>query len=139
MRGLSPDVTIVSHDWAAEVVSVTDGDTLRLHLRRTVPLVPGWRQVVEDDDPDGQPVRLVILDTPERGDPGWRLARADLAAWIAARVGMLRCETYESAGWDRLLGDLYVDGRRGDTATQHMLQLGWPSYLNPSRIGRSPE
>ena len=118
-------------DWQAELVSVTDGDTLRVHLRRRVAIVNGWRMVLEDDDDeDGVPIRLVIVNTPEKRDDraAWAHAREDLLLWVEEHVHKLRVETYESGGWDRLLGDLYVAGDRGNTATQHLLRLGWPIY-----------
>lgn len=120
---------VPSLDWRCEVASVTDGDTVRLHLRRLERLVNGWRHVVESDDPRGVPVRLIILDTPERGHVDYTPAREALRQWLETRAGRLRCETWESAGWDRLLGDVYADGDRGDTATQWMLRAGWASYV----------
>lgn len=116
----------------AQFVSITDGDTLRLHLEREMPLVPGWATTLHSTHPRGVPVRLIILDTPERGQEGWHAARDDLTTWVLARQEVLRCDVYESAGWDRVLGDLYNAEDRGDTATQHMLRLGWPHYLRKS-------
>lgn len=126
---------MIAHDWSATVVKVTDGDTLRLHLSRDVPLVHGWKHTISDDMPTGQAVRLVILDTPERGHPGYLEAAADVRDWLmnvtlAGRT--LRCETYNSGGFDRILGDLYVDGDRSQSLSQHMLRLGWLPYL-PTR------
>lgn len=112
------------------VVRVTDGDTVRLLRSRPVEL-DGRHYLLADDgaaQPAGIPIRLVWVDTPERGDhPGWETARADLADWCNARAGLLRVVCYESAGWDRLLGDLIdVDGR---SASQHMMTVkGWPPY-----------
>ena len=121
------------------------GDSLRLEE---------WRlRVVRDDETeldDGLAGRLVKLNTPEKGkrlptrEDGtpalpdgragtWAEARDDLLGWCAANAGRLRCITYDVAGgFDRLLVDLYVlaaDGRSfEDSASQHMLRLGWPIY-----------
>ena len=78
--------------------------------------------------PRGVAVRLVTLDTPERGEPGGVEARTDVARWLIAHQESVRCQTYGSAGWDRLLGDLYVTTDRGDTLSQHMLLKGWSPY-----------
>lgn len=126
-----------SFDWSCSVVSVTDGDTVRLHLRREVETVNPisndftvtTRMEVRSCSPKGIPVRLVILNTPERGQPGYSDARLMLMDWLNRYVGRLRVQTYESAGWDRLLGDVYVEGERGNTATQYMLLNGWEPYV----------
>lgn len=122
-------------DWDAELVSTTDGDTFRAILRRLVrrQVAPGWWQDVQDYSaaPDGTPasvpMRLVIVDTPERGQPRFQEARADLMAWLIQNRAGLRVTTYESAGWDRLLADAWA-WDRGNTATQYMLGLGWPVH-----------
>ncbi len=133
MRAGAPGVT-VTHDWLiSQVVSVTDGDTVRLHLVREAveSLDETWEQArtTRTHHPRGVAVRLVTLDTPERGDVGYVEARTDVARWLLAHQENLRCQTYGSAGWDRLLGDVYVTTDRGDTLTQHMLRQGWDPYL----------
>lgn len=122
-------------DWNAELVSTTDGDTFRAVLRRTErrQVAPGWWQDLLDysaDDagnPDDVPLRLIIVDTPERGKPRFQEARADLMAWLVLNRAGLRVITYRSAGWDRLLVDAWA-WTRGNTASQHMLGLGWPPH-----------
>lgn len=119
-------------EWRVEsVVSVTDGDTVRLVRSKPVEL-DGRRYRLTDDEPKGVPIRLVWVDTPERGDhPGWEQARQDLREWIADHVGTrpLRVVCYESAGWDRLLGDL-LDAD-GNSASQWLMTVkGWPPYVN---------
>lgn len=111
-----------------QVVTVTDGDTVRLVRHRPFEL-DGRHYLLADADPRGVPVRLVWVDTPERGDrDGWTRARADLAGWIQARAAAsLRVVCYESAGWDRLLGDL-IDAD-GQSASQWLMTVkGWPPY-----------
>lgn len=122
-------------EWVVDrVTSVTDGDTVRL-VRSRITELDGRRYLLSDYDiVSGVPIRLVWVDTPERGHhPGWENARADLAKWIADRqlpnaMPTLRVIVYESAGWDRLLGDLLdLDG---NSASQWlMIERGWPPYV----------
>ena len=126
-------------DWQVErVVRVVDGDTVRLVRRREgdpTPLADGLAVTitVRDTEDDGKSIRLVNLDTPERGETGYLQARDDLARWLAhnADYGLdLRVITYPGGGFDRLLGDIYVEGDIGNTASQHMLRdRGWSPYV----------
>lgn len=131
-------------DWEiTQLVKVTDGDTIRAFRRRvlhdeTVRAADGlaFRQLDEiHDDPAQLPIgvalRLVILNTPERGTHGYAEARADLAGWIVTHHlhGLLCCETWPGGGFDRILADLYCPGcGRNETASQAMLRLGWDPY-----------
>jgi endonuclease YncB( thermonuclease family) len=114
-----------------KIVKVTDGDTIRAVLcsDEMVVSITKTMRVRTRDAVKGEPLRLIIVNTPERGQPGYAEATADLKAWLQEHEGRLRCTTYESAGWDRTLADLYVEGDRGNTATQHLLLLGWPAYV----------
>lgn len=115
-----------------EVASVTDGDTLRVYRSRLDQLGDDWYRITEVDpatgDPRSTPIRLVWLDTPEKKKPGWAQARADLQWWVGLRgVEQLRVICYESAGWDRILGDLIDES--GNSASQWMMrERGWPLY-----------
>lgn len=137
-------------DWnQAAVARAVDGDTVRLHRRRVTAeqvssddvgalVCSDWRvRVVEDDVlelPGGIAARLVNLDTPERGQPGYREATADLLEWCADHAGEVRCVTYDTGGgFDRLLVDLYVladlyEGQRS-SASEFMLRRGWAPYV----------
>lgn len=123
------------------VVRVTDGDTVRVLRSRTVEL-DGRRYRLADDpatEPRGVSIRLVWVDTPERGDnPGWETARADLTDWLdrAAPRG-LRVVCYASAGWDRLLGD-FLDADGGSASQWLMTQRGWPPYVADKPSGGKP-
>lgn len=122
--------------WDVEqVVKVTDGDTLRLVRSRIEHMGDRDFRIT---DVDSMPIRLVWVDTPERGDhPGWEQARQDLAEWISEHGGNLygddeehplRVVCYESAGWDRMLGDL-IDAD-GNSASQWLMTVkGWPPYV----------
>ena len=155
---LLPEESLVAQgtDWnLCELVRAVDGDTARIRRAQLT-----WRRTRDDevgdslrcerwivdvirDDveelPDGLAGRLVNLDTPERGEPGYREAAADLAAWCARAGHRLRCITYDQGGgFDRMLVDLYVIGEDGfaiaETASQWMLTqgnggAGWPPYV----------
>jgi endonuclease YncB( thermonuclease family) len=125
-------------DWRViEFVKVTDGDTVRL-VRERDERVDGEEQITRDvADPNGDgrdegvPVRLITLNTPERGQDGWAQAKADLADWITAHAHELMVTTWgETGGFDRLLGDLWVEGDRSNTASQYMLRdRGWSPWV----------
>lgn len=122
-------MTATGTEWSVEeVVRVIDGDTVRLVRQRPIEL-DGRHYLLADDEPDGVPIRLVWVDAPERGDhPGWETARADLAEWISQRLGRMRVVCYESAGWDRLLGNLL--GPDGCSASEWLMaERGWPPYV----------
>lgn len=111
-----------------------DGDTIRLIRTRIARLGDrDWR--ISDADPLGEPIRLVWVDTPEHTDPGpWAQATAEMTAWIERKLalGPLRVICYQSAGWDRVLGDLLAAD--GESCSQWLLTegnggAGWPPYI----------
>lgn len=112
------------------VVSVTDGDTVRLVRSRALEL-DGRRYRLTDLEPKGISHRLAWVDIPERGTKEWAQAKLDLRHWIDLH-GPLRAIVYGSAGWDRLLVDL-VDAD-GNSASQWLMKpiaeggAGWPHY-----------
>lgn len=110
-----------------------DGDTCDL-LRTTVQLLADNYKQIADLEPE--PVRLVWVDTPERGELGWALAKAEFTAWIERKLelGPLTVICYGSAGWDRQLGDLIAAD--GESASQWLIihgndEQGWPPYVAP--------
>jgi endonuclease YncB( thermonuclease family) len=120
-------------EWDVEaVVSVTDGDTLRLIRSRVIEL-DGRRYRLTDEGADGVPIRLVWVNTPERGKEHYKAARYDLMAWAEhLSAGPLRVVCYESAGWDRLLGDL-IDATGASASQWLMRERGWPAYEKGKR------
>lgn len=114
-----------------------DGDTVRL-IRTGVFKIGDkrWRltDVTEPGQPPGEAIRLVWLDTPESNTRvDWERATAELTAWIDRKLllGPLRVLCYDSAGWDRVLGDLIAAD--GESASMWMLAAGdegrgWPRY-----------
>lgn len=121
----------IGTDWAVQhVVRVIDGDSVRVVRRRTSPIADGLDCDVYDTDPDGVALRLITLDTPERGEPGYSEAAADVADWLHEYRDRLRVETWPGGGFDRLLADIYVHGDRSNTLSQHMLRdRDWLPYV----------
>lgn len=107
---------------------VVDGDTVHVIRSCGMQLGDDWFDVA---DIKPKPIRLVWVDTPERGKPGYREATEDLEEWIA-HAESIRVICYESAGWDRTLGDL-IDAD-GNSASQYLMTqgnngAGWPAYV----------
>lgn len=119
------------------VVSVTDGDTVRLDYSYWREQRPGMAVEVHESDPvgkdEGIPCRLVLLDTPERKDrAAWAKARLDALTWIGDHLDAgLEMEVWLDGrgGFGRPLVDIYVRGARDVTLSQHMLRLGWFPYI----------
>jgi endonuclease YncB( thermonuclease family) len=117
-------------EWTVERIGkITDGDTLRIERTRLVEL-DARRYWLTDET--AVAIRLVWVDTPERGDPQWAKAKADLTEWLSERwrhvdAGDMRVICYESAGWDRLLGDL-LDADGNSASQWLMIEKGWPPY-----------
>lgn len=108
-----------------------DGDTCDL-VRSTIQYLGDKPMYVTDIDPE--PIRLVWVDTPERGKDGWALGKAELTAWLERKleIGPLTVICYGSAGWDRQLGDLI--SYDGESASQWLMihgndGKGWPPYV----------
>jgi endonuclease YncB( thermonuclease family) len=130
-------MTYPGTEWLVDsVASVTDGDTLRVYRSRIVELGDDWFRIQDvapiTGDPKSAPIRLVWVDTPEKKDhAGWKRAKDDLATWIDERPQGLRVVCYESAGWDRILGDLL--DYDGNSASQWLMtERGWPAYKKGS-------
>jgi endonuclease YncB( thermonuclease family) len=125
---------VTATEWMiVTVVSITDGDTVRLIRERHIEL-DGRRYLLMDDydeKPHGEPIRLVWVDTPERGQDGYAQARMDVANWFAEHnsgMGSLFVYCYESAGWDRILGDV-VDVSGNSLSQWLMVEKGWAPYV----------
>lgn len=126
-------------DWKVlQVIKITDGDTVRVVRETEIGVLEGLLHKAQDANRDkhgnliGKSIRLITLDTPERGAEGYYDARQDLADWFDLHDGRIRVVTYETAGWDRILGDFYEEGNMSNTATQYMLRdKGWEPYVEP--------
>jgi endonuclease YncB( thermonuclease family) len=115
------------------IVRVIDGDSLRVVRSRLAQLGDDWFHLRDADPFDGVPVRLLWVDTPERGRPGYVEARDDLQAWIAERStsnavgGGLRLVCHYRDAFGRLLADL--QDVEGNSASQWLMaERGWPPY-----------
>lgn len=122
---------MIGASWQMTAPRAVDGDTVAGYLTQLPRSVGyGLMQVIytgDDEGPEPRPVRLIIVDTPERGQPGWREAKLFAASWLASRSALM-VDTYESGGWDRLMGDVYAADDRGDTLTQALLREGYGTY-----------
>jgi endonuclease YncB( thermonuclease family) len=118
-------------DWSIDsVVKIVDGDTLDVVLSRVVGEVDGW--TLSASGPAR--LRLIHLDTPERGEPGYAEATEDLRLWVrqfdAVNGHHLRAITSGKDVFGRYLADVYVVGRRADTASDYMVrERDWDVWL----------
>lgn len=55
-----------------------------------------------------QPIRLLGVDTPERGQDGWKEATAFTKGWLDDRAGRLRITSFKADSFGRYLGDIYT-------------------------------
>lgn len=120
---------MIGTEWTVDrIVRVIDGDSLRIARSRVVDL-DGHLYRIADAGPDGVLVRLVWVDTPERGEAGWADAGRHLREWIFDHIGThpLRVVVYGGAGWDRLLVDL-LDHTGASASQWLMTERGWPAY-----------
>lgn len=125
---------LLATDWQVDWWHDTDGDTVRVRRSRVEQVADGLMARYYDDPAqlrNGLPVRVINLDTPERGDLLWAAARADVLAWLNAAGDRLMVTTWGTqGGFDRLLGDFWVAGDRDNTLTKHMLiDLDWQPYV----------
>lgn len=118
-------------DWTLErIVSVTDGDSLRVLRRRTFFVGDGLEGAIYDAGSKGIPIRLITLDTPERGEDGWARAGDDVRWWLFNNIGRLSITTWTDGGFSRHLGDIWVTGDRSNTLSQWMLrERNWLPYV----------
>ena len=99
----------------SEVVRVVDGDTIDAVLDM------GFRTR------SAQRLRLLYIDTPERGQDGWAEATADLAAWTLANSPLM-AHVVKGDSFGRWLVDLRAE-TDGASCSQWMLEHGWPPYV----------
>jgi endonuclease YncB( thermonuclease family) len=107
------------------ITRVVDGDTVRLIRTRDLGNADGL--TITATDTTDVPVRLIHVDTPERGEVGWAEAKADLEKWVLGHEGSLTLHTAGRDRYGRLLGDLHDPD--GDTASLHLIRdKGWPTW-----------
>ena len=78
------------------VMRVVDGDTIDLVID------VGFRLYT------AQRIRLLGIDTPERGQQGWAEATAFVKNWVDTYNGKLRIETFKADSFGRWLGYVYA-------------------------------
>ena len=64
-------------DWKMYLVSVTDGDTIRARISRDFVINHDLALTMYSTNSKGTAIRLIILDTPERGQAGHKEAKED--------------------------------------------------------------
>lgn len=114
------------------VVRVVDGDTVDAHLRREVGVLDGWTLTAART----VRLRLIHLDTPERGQDGYTEATEDLAEWLVSAesfTGLRALVADRRDPFGRYLADIYEADDRSATASEFMLrhangEAGWPAY-----------
>lgn len=100
------------YDFAVKAThKVIDGDTV------DVVVDVGFRATLV------QRIRLAVIDTPERGLPGWGQARMLLTSWMIAHSSTLRLRTYKEDSFGRWIADIY-DSVSGTTASSVLLENG---------------
>lgn len=119
----TPSGTVRSHDWSVSdgAIRVIDGDTI----------------VLSDGIADQQEerVRLLSIDTPERGDPGFAEAGETLRGLIGHNGVQLVYEIdgkLERDRYGRLLAYVFANGVNVNI---EMVRLGWSPYY--TEYGRS--
>lgn len=111
--------TVASHEVRldeirAEVVEVIDGDTLLVRL--------GTKETPTDK------VRLLGIDTPERGQPSYRESTEHLRSLIGDRTVTLiadRTHEFRRDRYGRILALVRIDSEQINTA---MVRAGWSAF-----------
>lgn len=123
------------------VIKVVDGDTFDAVLRRVlvdeaVLVLDARSRLIEhrEKEVDAR-VRVSRVDTPERGEPGYRAAGADLAFWLGRHAGeAVEVRAYVDDTFDRLVSDIYPVADPSAGLTGYMLSAanggaGWPAWV----------
>lgn len=98
----------MSYDYAIrDVLRVVDGDTCDLSIDLGLHLTAALR------------FRILNLDTPERGQPGWAYATEVTHAWLATATAPLRVTTHKADSFGRWLGFVYDED--GNDLASHVI------------------
>lgn len=115
------------------VAHIVDGDTFDALVQDPdVGEVDGWKLKAEKVIR----IRLIHLDTPEKGDPGYREAGVDLALFLGQELGWSGLKVLAQVKKDsfgRYLSDVYSASDRSVTASDYMVREannghGWPVW-----------
>lgn len=93
--------TPAPYDYAIlDVRRVVDGDTVDLTLGEDIGFYITTIVNVR--------FRLLGIDTPERGQPGYAEAGEYVRSWLAANAGKARCSTHKADSFGRWLAYVYI-------------------------------
>lgn len=106
------------------VNKIVDGDTFYAEVSRRIELDSEsyLLHVVK------MKCRVITIDTPERGEKDYDVARISLVDTLA-NTNPLELETYGKDNFGRTLVDVYRKGDRSNTVSKTMLIMGWPPYV----------
>lgn len=90
-------LVVTRRAYPVELVRVVDGDTVELNVDLGFRI---WSR---------QRFRLMGVDTPERGEPGWAEASAFTSDWFERRTGFV-AETEKADSFDRWLAIIRGSG-----------------------------
>jgi endonuclease YncB( thermonuclease family) len=118
---------VIEQPWTVlTVAAVIDGDSCKLIRQRTLGITDGLRIDATDTKPVN--VRLGWLDTPERGQSGYALARIHLHEWLAAYMPDVTAIPLGRESFGRHLMDLR--NADGQSCSQWMItDRGWLPYV----------
>jgi endonuclease YncB( thermonuclease family) len=118
-----------------DVTHIVDGDTFDALVQDDdVGEIDGWKL-------SGQKViriRLIHLDTPEKGKPGYEQAGSELREWLETELGYWGTLTVlaqvKKDSFGRYISDVFPSYDRARTASEHMLTeanngQGWDVWL----------
>jgi micrococcal nuclease len=94
-----------------EVIRVVDGDTVDLRLDLGFHLSTALR------------FRILGLDTPERGQPGWAEATEYTRVYLATFPQPLKVRTEKADSFGRWLADVYPSAPNFESLTEHVIRV----------------
>ena len=103
--------------YTGTVIRWVDGDTVDMRVEKVIDV--GFR--IQQTAAYTGRFRLVTVDTPEQGDPGYEEAREFCESWLPPG-STVDVTTYKSDSFGRWLADLRFPGAPG-TASRSMSEL----------------
>ena len=98
-----------SYTYSAVVKHVVDGDTVDLEVSLRDKMIDlGFRQFVHDRNTMRDRFRLLGIDTPERGQPGWAEATEALRGMLPVGQQITITTTKPRDKYGRWLATIYV-------------------------------
>lgn len=97
---------MTEYDYAVlDVRKVVDGDTVDLVLGKDIGFHITTLATVR--------LRLLDIDTPERGQAGWAEAGDYVRSWLQANAGKTRASTHKADSFGRWLAYVYITREDG--------------------------